>query len=481
VTAGPGRKFRFEGPVAWAASLAAGVALGVAAARFFPPHYGPDPVVEIWMCVPFALMLACIALMPFINSHFWHHHFPDISFFLGALVAGYYFAGFANPAPGETAGYGRHVMQHAFVEYYSFIALVGGLFVVSGGILIEVRAPGRALTNIALLAFGAVIANIVGTTGASMLLIRPFMRVNEGRIRPLHVVFFIFIVSNCGGCLTPIGDPPLYLGFLKGVPFLWTLEHLWIDWLIVVGLLLGAFWVYDRRIPATPHCETEPAGDRPPPPIQVRGATGMVCLVLMVAGVFIDPVLKSYEGFRGVPVGATFQLVVAGVSYALASRSILADNNFTFFPVKEVGLLFAGIFTTMAPALEYLGAHGKDLGITHPGVFYFATGSLSAVLDNAPTYINFLQVALGPHEMTEAGVRAWLTEPDSNQTLHAISAGAVFFGAMTYIGNGPNFMVKAIAESAHVRMPSFFGYVGWAVAILFPVLLVNWAIGFALR
>ncbi len=482
MTAGPGGTFRFEGPVCGATSLVVGAAAGAALAHFVPPRYDPGPVVELWMCAPFALLLASIALMPFINSHFWHHHFPDFSFFLGALVTAYYLAGFGAPEPGHTSSYGGHVMLHAGVEYYSFIALVGGLFVVSGGILIEVRARGRALTNVALLAFGAVIANIVGTTGASMLLIRPFMRINEGRIRPLHVVFFIFIVSNCGGCLTPIGDPPLYLGFLKGIPFFWTLAHLWPDWLVMVGLLLAVFWVYDARIPSTPICETEPYDGAPrPPPIRVRGTAGLVCLALMVGGVFIDPALKKYAAIEGIPVGATFQLLVAGASYALAPRSILADNNFTFFPVKEVGLLFAGIFATMAPALGYLATHGGELGITRPGVFYFATGALSAVLDNAPTYVNFLQIALGPRPMTAPTLREWLAAPDSPQILHAISAGAVFFGAMTYIGNGPNFMVKSIAESAHVRMPSFFGYLGWAVVLLFPVIMVNWVVGFLLR
>jgi len=472
---------RFEGPLCWLVSAVVGLLLGAGLSRLVPAVYSPDPVVPLWLCIPFALLLLLIAVMPFIHQHFWHHHFPDVAFFLGSLVGGYYLDGFSAPAPGESHGYGGHAMLHALVEYYSFIALVGGLFVVSGGILVEVNARGRPLVNVCLLALGAVLANIVGTTGASMLLIRPFIRVNEGRLRPIHVVFFIFIVSNCAGCLTPVGDPPLYLGYLKGVPFFWTLEHLWIDWLIVVGLLLGVYWVVDSRIPVTPMCVTEPSDTPPPPAIRVTGSTGLFCLVLMIAGVFIDPALKHYAAIEGLPIGATFQLCVAAAAYTLAPREILAANTFSFFPVKEVGLLFVGIFATMVPALGYLGLHGAQLGITKPSVFYLATGTLSAVLDNAPTYVNFLQIALGPHEMTSAGVRAWLAQPGSDQTLHAISTGAVFFGAMTYIGNGPNFMVKAIAETAHVRMPSFFAYLGLAVSILLPVLLVNWVIGFVIR
>ncbi len=481
MSAPPGARRRFEGPLCWLASASAGLVLGVLLSRLAPAEYAPDPVVPLWLCIPFAALLASIALMPFINSHFWHHHFPDFSFFLGSLVAGYYLAGFTAPAPGETHAYGSHAMVHAALEYYSFIVLVGGLFVVSGGIHIEANVRGRPVANLLLLLVGAIIANIVGTTGASMLLIRPFMRINAGRLRPIHVVFFIFIVSNCGGCLTPIGDPPLYLGYLKGVPFLWTLEHLWVDWAIVVGLLLGVFFAVDSRIPSTPMCAETPSDAPPPPSLRVRGGAGLVCLVLMIAGVFVDPMLTHYANINGIAIGATFQLCVAVAAYVLAPREILADNTFSFFPVKEVGLLFAGIFVTMAPALGYLGTHGAQLGITRPSAFYFATGALSALLDNAPTYVNFLQIALGPHEMTASGVRAWLEHPGGDQTLHAISTGAVFFGAMTYIGNGPNFMVKAIAETAHVRMPSFFGYMGLAVSILLPVLLVNWAIGFALR
>lgn len=461
----------FHGPKCWVISAIVGAALGLLLCRTFPPEYTAEglPIIPLWLCAPFAMLLASIALMPFVSMRFWHNHFPDFAFLLGAVVAAYYISGYTRP---DAAGhaYGSHTMLHAIIEFYSFIALVGGLFVVSGGILVEVDKRSSRLGNLVLLAVGALLANVVGTTGASMLLIRPFMRMNTGRLRPTHVVFFIFIVSNCGGALTPIGDPPLYLGFLKGVPFFWTLSHLWPDWLAVVGALLVIFAVYDYRVSAS----DEPAPATGTGHVRFRGAHCLVCLALMVAGVFIDPILKQRFGIEGIPVGATFQILVAAAAYALSRKEILAANDFSFFPVKEVGLLFLGIFATMAPALGYLAIHGSKLGISTPTAFYFATGALSAVLDNAPTYLNFLQVAFGDREINAISIAEFLSSHDNARLLHAISTGAVFFGAMTYIGNGPNFMVKAIAESAEVKMPGFFGYLGRALAILLPVLVVNW-------
>lgn len=380
---------------------------------------------------------------------------------------------------GGGGSYGAHAMLHALVEYYSFIALVGGLFVVSGTILIETRARGHVVSNCFILIAGAILANIVGTTGASMLLIRPYMRINRGRLFSIHIIMFILVVSNCGGCLTPIGDPPLYLGYLKGVPFSWTLTHLWPEWLFVCGCLIVILAVLDaiieRNIRASGHVDRHPE-PRTGPLVRISGTPGLVCLPLMVLGVFIDPMLKKFAGIEGIPIGATFQIAVAVVAYRLASDRILSANNFTFGPVIEVGCLFAGIFASMVPALAYLAEHGKQLGIDTPTAFHFGTGALSAVLDNAPTYLNFLQVAIGPTEMTPASIATLIADPAGNTLLCAISTGAVFFGAMTYIGNGPNFMVKAIADNAGVRMPSFFGYLARASLILLPVLILNWAL-----
>ncbi len=464
-----------------------------------PAHgHGPAFTVPLIVCVPFALLLLSIAIMPFVSASFWHNHFPDFAFVLGSLVLTYCVIAYGS--------FGRTMMLHAGVEYYSFIALVGGLYIASGGILIDIRVRGRAWPNTLLLALGCVLANIVGTTGASVLLIRPFMRMNRGRLRPIHVVFFIFIVSNCAGCLTPIGDPPLYLGFLKGVPFFWTLEHLWPMWLVTNGLLLAMFFILDSRIPSAAVTDAHVGDAHEHRPI-ITGLSTLGFLALLVAGVFIDPWLNTRYGIQGWPVGATFQLIVAAAAYFCARPSIHHANQFTFAPVKEVGFLFVGIFLTMAPALQYLRANASHVGLESPTQFYFATGTLSAFLDNAPTYLSFLQLAFGVlHLPLDAvGIREFITSSydvihpttdssaaspihfDGLRLLEAISLSAVFFGAMTYIGNGPNFMVKSIVDSAHshagtgasglgVKMPSFFGYFFMAILILLPVIIINWLI-----
>ena len=469
----PARQGGFSGPRAWAASALIGALAGWGLTVAAPAAYvDAAPIVPAWLVIPFAALLGSIAVLPFAAPRFWHAHYPDVSFFLGAVVATYYLVAFRTASPGHAMGYGAEKMLHAAEEFYAFIALVGGLYIVSGGILIEVRGKGRPLINTALLAVGAILANVVGTTGASMLLIMPFMRLNAGRLRPLHIVFFIFIVSNCGGCLTPIGDPPLYLGFIKGVPFFWTLKHLWRDWAFMVGALLALFYIADQWIEGSvpPTTGVEGRG------ISIKGRVGLACLGLMLVGVFLPILLKPHAGDWAGVVGATFQIAVAAAAHRLAPTAIREANSFTFGPVKEVGLLFAGIFATMAPALGYLAKHGASLGISGSGEFYFGTGSLSALLDNAPTYMSFFQIAFGQTEITTDSIRTFISAPSGVTTLHAISTGAVFFGAMTYIGNGPNFMVKSIAESAKVKMPGFFGYFLLAAGTLLPVLILHWVI-----
>lgn len=479
---------RFVAVRSRALSTAMGLGLGALLTFLAPPaHNGLGPDIPLWLLAPFALLLASIALMPFVSVRLWHRHYADFALFFAGVVTAYYLMAFTAASPGHHLSYGQEKMLHAAIEYYSFIALVGGLFIVSGGILVDLRGRGTPGLNTLLLASGAVIANIVGTTGASMLLIRPFMRINKGRLRPMHIIMFIFIVSNCGGLLTPIGDPPLYLGFLKGVPFLWPTTTLWPSWLLTVGLLLTVNYIYDRTIPpASPDSSAPVDGGEAPAAtaqsgarrrgIRIHGAVGLVCLALMIAGVFIDPLLARLGVAHIFPVGPTFQILVAIAAFQFSPRSILAENDFSFAPVKEVGILFFGIFATMVPALAYLSTHGHQLGLSSASSFYFGTGLLSAVLDNAPTYLNFFQVAYGPEEISAAGIPAFLASDTGPVLLAAIATGAVFFGAMTYIGNGPNFMVKAIAESAAVRMPTFFGYTLRACAILLPVLVVHWLI-----
>ncbi len=435
--------------------------------------HGMKPTIPLILVAPFAALLLSIALMPFVSERFWHHHFADFAFFFGGLTAGYYLLGFTEPyTHGMT--YGVYQMFHVGQEYVAFIALVGGLYVASGGVVVDIRGRGRPMANVTLLAFGAVIANVVGTTGASMLLIRPFMRLNEGRLRAVHIVMFILIVSNCGGALTPIGDPPLYLGYLKGVPFFWTAQHLFPMWLTCVGALLMTSYIVDhvveRRLAPVQVEQATGYG------VRVRGLSGIIALGVIIGAVFIDPYLAGRVDTRGVPVGPVVQLVAAAVAYFVAPKANLASNEFNFFPVKEVGLLFVGIFATMAPALGYLAFKGDSLGIDTPTKFYFATGMLSGVLDNAPTYANFLQIAFGSGEMSVTSLRAFLSTTEGAALVRAVSLGAVFFGAFTYIGNGPNFMVKALAERSGVRMPSFFGYIFRALIFLSPAVLLVWVI-----
>ncbi len=484
--AGPVRTLAITG-----ASIVAGGLAGVLLAGLLPAAYPTiapgttDPLVlasaakpvaiAVWLVAPFALLLGSIAMMPFIAPKFWHAHFQDVAMGLGALVIGYYLTAMGKPGYDHGLSYGAYQVMHSGLEYLGFIALVGGLYVVSGGIRVQVRGQGAPLLNTALLAFGAVLANFVGTTGASMLLLRPFMQLNHGRLRPIHIVFFIFIVSNCGGCLTPIGDPPLYLGYLKGVPFFWTVQVLWMDWALVCAALLAVYFVIDQRIgprhgepkPEAPHTAPERFG------VSISGTIGLIALALMIAGVFITPVLKKQFGLDLPWVGPLFQIAIAMACYGLTPRSVYQANHFTWFPVKEVGLLFIGIFATMIPALGYLSANGSKLGLDSPVAFYALTGSLSAVLDNAPTYLNFLQIALAGQEVAPSTITPWLATPEGALTLRAISTGAVFFGAMTYIGNGPNFMVKAMAEAHGVKMPSFFGYLSIAAVALLPILVVH--------
>ena len=303
-----------------------------------------------------------------------------------------------------------------------------------------------------------------------MLLIRPFLRLNKERMKPFHVVLFIFSVSNCGGVLTPIGDPPLFLGYINGVPFEWTIVHCFLPWLLTNGVLLAVFYVLDSR---TGSPRVRPAVNT----VTFAGWGTVICLAAILAGVFIDRFLATAVSphFAEWPIGAMVMLLAAFVGYRISDPRTLEVNDFHFGPIKEVALLFVGIFATMMPALDYLAAHASQLGIQSPGGFYFAAGSLSSVLDNAPAYLSFLSAALGLKGLAldPGGVQQFAIQYP--QHLRAISLGAVFFGACTYIGNGPNFMVKAIADSAGVKTPGFFAYIlKFVVPILVPLYVLVW-------
>ncbi len=421
---------------------------------------------SVWLVTPFAVLLLAMALMPFIHRHHWENHYPKIAIGLGLITTIYYVGILHN----------SDRMVQTAVDYLGFIALIGALYIVAGGIHINLTGHATPALNTGLLATGAVLANFVGTTGASILLIRPFLRINHNRVAPYHVVFFIFIVSNTGGALTPIGDPPLFLGYLKGVPFFWliTTPQILFAWLLTVGWLLGLFFVIDRR-----HYRPEPAI---PTRLELTGAPNFIWLAVIIGLVLAQKTnwlhaLGNEHTVMTLVAGAMF--VVAVVAHRLANRAALQKNEFTFAPLWEVAFLFAGIFATMVPALDLLEKHASAIGIMTGRQFYWGTGMLSSVLDNAPTYLNFLTAAFGLHHLTPdapADMARMLGEPALAQYLVAISLGAVFFGAATYIGNGPNFMVKSIAESSGVKCPSFFGYIGkYALPILLPILtLVGW-------
>ncbi len=408
------------------------------------------------MILPFGALLLLIATGPVLLGDWWHHHYPKVSVALGVVTVGYYFVILHQPGRFGTVVH----------EYLSFIALIGSLFVVAGGIHINVKGESRPLTNVLFLAIGAIIANIIGTTGASMLLIRPWIRMNKYRITGFHVVIFIFIVSNVAGSLTPIGDPPLFLGYLKGVPFWWTLQHCWPAWAIAVGLLLSVFYVVDSiNIRKAPReiMERKTANET----WKFAGMHNLVFLAMILAAVLYN---------RSLPFlfPEAIMVVAAVASFYLTPDKVHKANDFTFAPIKEVAWLFLGIFATMVPALDYLGMHAAEIGITSPMQFYFSTGLLSSFLDNAPTYLTFLSAAMGLHHLNmdnPADVLKAITEFPSE--ILAISLGAVFFGAMTYIGNGPNLMVKSIADHAKVNTPNFLEYiVRYAIPILLPILVL---------
>jgi len=390
---------------------------------------------------PFAMMLLAIAVLPLAVPRFWESNARKlaVSALLGLPVLVLY------------ARHDPSALAHTGHDYLSFIVLLGSLFVVSGGILVTGDLEATPRTNTAFLAVGSVLASLIGTTGASVLLVRPLLSTNQERRHVAHtVVFFIFVVSNTGGCLTPLGDPPLFLGYLRGVPFTWTLR-LAPHWLLVNALLLAIYYVWDRRAHAREPVAAVARDRSVRQPIRVSGKRNLVLLLVLIA---------SVAGLAS-PYREVVMVTVAALSMMATPRKVHEENRFTFHAIAEVAALFAGVFLTMLPALEILHARGASLGLTTPRQFFWATGLLSSFLDNAPTYLTFLAVAqsLGlPAQV--AGV--------THEVLAAISAGAVFMGANTYIGNGPNFMVRAIAEERGVRMPSFGGYMLYSGAVLIP-------------
>ena len=425
-----------------------------------PPPTAPPrgDVLPAWSVVPFAALLLCIAVLPLVAARFWDRNRNKalLSAALGLPVA----VAIASLEPG--------LLARTAHEYAAFLVLLAALYVVAGGIVVRGTLAGTPGLNAALLGLGAVLASIVGTTGASMLLIRPTLRANSVRQRKAHVVvFFIFVVSNAGGLLTPLGDPPLFLGFLRGVPFLWTLR-LFPHWLFVNAALLLIFYVVDSTIFRAEDLARPGDLDKialeHQVPVHLVGRRNF----LWLGGI----VLVLLAGARwDLPPGAVEAglLAVLAASWFTTPRALHRENRFSWHPIAEVAILFAGIFATMIPALQILNARGAALGLERPWHFFWGSGLLSSFLDNAPTYLAFTAAASGVMGTDAARLGQLLGSEQGAALLRAISLGSVLMGANTYVGNGPNFMVKSIAEHAGVRMPSFFHYLGWSGCVLLPL------------
>ncbi len=430
-----------------------------------------------WSGIPFAGLLLSIAILPLVAPEFWHRNYPVVSLVWALILAVPFVIAYKGAA--------IHEILHTYLnEYIPFIILLSALYIVAGGIYLKGTIIGTPKVNVAFLGVGTILASIIGTTGAAMVVLRPFLRANMYRKnRTFMVAFFIFLVANIGGALTPLGDPPLFLGFLHGVPFFWTLKLI-PEFLLTAGLLLLIYYFLDRR-----HFVREEFDftrvKREPLRLEgwynIFGMAGILLFVLLSGVVDLGEVeiLGVRAGVHDI-VRDVGLIVIAAVSYIITPRIVHEENEFTWEPIKEVAYLFAGIFMTMIPVLAILraGEHGSAAFIIRfvekPADFFWVTGGLTSFLDNAPTYLTFLNTAIGkfyPGVHTAAGVKALLL--DHELYLKAISMGAVFFGSMTYIGNAPNFMVRSIAEKSGTPMPGFFGYIfKYSLVFLLPVFIL---------
>ncbi len=413
----------------------------------------------LWSMIPFLLMLLSIAIFPLVAEDHWHPNQNKliVSAILGIPVAGYILG---------TVGFVP--LEHAVVEYFQFIMLLGSLYVISGGILVTGDIQATPRNNATFLVIGALLASFIGTTGAAMLLIRPLLSTNSERKHVVHtVVFFIFMVSNVGGCLTPLGDPPLFLGYLRNVPFTWTFS-LWPEWLAINGILLTIYLIWDHFAYKSEEVRDLVLDKTIIRPIRARGLVNLILLGGVIVCVAFIPSINAAK-HQIIPFRELGMLGLCLLSYALTEKGLRKANHFSFHAITEVAALFIGIFVTMVPALLILEARGAQLGVDSPMSFFWFTGALSSFLDNAPTYATFFELGksvTSAGNLTPAIAGVW--EP----YLRAISLGAVFMGANTYIGNGPNFMVKSIAEHRGIKMPSFFGYMLYSMGILIPIYIL---------
>lgn len=416
---------------------------------------------DLLIILPFILLLLSIAVLPILFSEFWEKKYSVISFGLAVIVILYYLLFEGNTSK----------VLHSLDEYVSFISLLFSLYIVSGGIFIKIRGKSTPLRNSILLFIGAIISNFFGTTGASMLLIRPYIETNKYRLKPYQIIFFIFIVSNIGGSLTPVGDPPLLLGYLKGIPFFWYFLNLFHIWIFAVIILLIVFYITDKyffeKIKPDLQEEVEHEGER----IKIEGKWNLVPLGIIVLSVLINEPKYLRE---------IIMLLSAVLSYRLTSEKIHIKNHFTFAPIKEVAILFFGIFVTMIPALAFVAENSVKFGLDKLRNVYWYSGILTSFLDNAPTFLNFLTGAMSTNNLSINNPVMVLDFATNNTVfLAAISIASVFFGAMTYIGNAPNFMVKSIAEHKGLKMPGFIEYIyRYSLLVLLPLLIIIWFVFF---
>jgi Na+/H+ antiporter NhaD/arsenite permease-like protein len=433
---------------------------------------GSSPAfVPLRWCFPFVLLLLTIAVLPVVVPHIWRRFYIPICSGIGLLAALDYsirLGGLAEEAK-------------SFALYLQFIIMLTSLFVIASGILISVKRPASPAANVAILFIGAILTNLLGTTGASILLIRPFLRMNQPHIRPFHVVLFVFIVANVGGVLLPLGNPPLLAGYLMGMPFWWMLLHAWAPWLLAVTLLLFVFYLLDRRIPRSASDAAEVSGSSR---VSLQGLAQLLFIAIVLAGLFLPS-----------PWSEIMMLSAAGISFACTPAAVRQQNRFTFHPLREMAILFLAIFLTLAPVLNILShaaAAGKlESALQTPSRCYFITGGLSAFLDNAPSYLACLQsrasqVELQYHAVdtiqpatvnAHPAIEQLAADPAESLYILAISLSAVFFGAATWIGNGPNLMIKSISEHEGVACPSFGAYIlRYTIPILVPVLVLVWLV-----
>ncbi len=440
--------------------------------------------VPLWLCLPFAGVLLCIAILPLVAGEWWERRQPLVIIVLSLLFIIPFAVLYGGGAAAET------VVECIVNDYLTFIVLLFGLYCVAGNINLDGDLAGCPRVNIILLILGTLLSSFIGTTGSSMLFVRPIIKMNAWRKRRAHVmVFFIFLVSNIGGCLTPIGDPPLLMGFSRGVPFAWSFR-LFPVLIVNMVILLIIFYFIDKK----EYRKDLADGMRPDlssghTKIRIRGIHNVIFLVMIILAVVLSGALPSVPAFQNAagevigihvygeisfPVTSLIEIIIilaaAVLSFATTKREIRLSNHFTWGAIKEVAVLFIGIFITMEPALMILEQAGSSLGLNHPAQFFWSAGALSSFLDNTPTYLVFLTAA-GAMGFSSGLTTAVGVIP--MKVLMAISCGAVFMGANTYIGNAPNFMVKSISDENGVRMPSFFGYMWWSVRFLIPVFIVD--------